>query len=82
VSGATDSLWGKSVYVTAAIGGAGTALIGTRANAQVWRKGGVSVEASNSHSTFFAINLVAIRAEERLGLAVYRPGAYTELRLS
>jgi hypothetical protein len=30
----------------------------------------------------FRLNLVAIRAEERLGLAVYRPGAYTELRLS
>lgn len=82
VSGATDSLWGKAVYVTAAIGGAGTALVGTRAGAQVWRRGGVSVEASNSHSTYFAQNLVAIRAEERLGLALYRPQAYVELRLA
>jgi HK97 family phage major capsid protein len=82
VAGGNDSLWGKQVVVTAAIGGAGTALIGTRANAQVWRRGGVSVEASNSHSTYFANNLVAIRAEERLGLAVYRPTGYVELRLS
>jgi HK97 family phage major capsid protein len=82
VAGPTDSLWGKSVYVTAAIGGAGTALIGTRAGAQVWRRGGISVEATNSHSTFFALNLLAIRAEERLGLAVYRPSAFTEARLS
>ena len=36
-------------------------------------QGGVSVEATNSHCTYFANNLVAIRAEERLGLAVYRP---------
>lgn len=82
ITGAQDNIWGKSVYVTAAVGGAGTALIGTREGAQVWRKGGISVEATNSHSTFFALNLVAIRAEERLGLTVYRPGAYTEVRLS
>jgi HK97 family phage major capsid protein len=82
ISGAQDTVWGKPVYVTAAIGGAGTALIGTREGAQVWRKGGLSVEATNSHSTFFALNLIAIRAEERLGLTVYRPGAYTEARLS
>jgi HK97 family phage major capsid protein len=82
IQGAQDTIWNKPVYVTAAIGGAGTALIGTRAGAQVWRKGGISVEATNSHSTFFALNLIAIRAEERLGLAVYRPGAYTECRLA
>jgi len=42
----------------------------------------MSVEATNSHSTYFALNLLAIRAEERLGLAVYRPGAYVEVRLA
>jgi len=79
---ASDTLWNKPVYVTGAIGGAGTALIGTRAGAQVWRRGGISVEATNSHSTWFQLNLLAIRAEERLGLAVYRPGAYVEARLA
>ena len=82
ISGAQDIIWGKPVYVTAAIGNAGTALVGTRAGAQVWRKGGVSVEATNSHSTYFALNLVAIRAEERLGLTVYRPGAYVQVNLA
>jgi hypothetical protein len=42
----------------------------------------VSVEASNSHSNFFQVNLVALRAEERLGLAVYRAGGYVEARLA
>jgi len=78
----TDQLWGKPLYVTAAVGGAGTALIGTRPNAQVWRRGGVSVEASNSHASYFQLNLVALRAEERLGLAVYRPSGYVEARLA
>lgn len=76
VTGAQDYLWGKPVVVTTAIG-SGTALIGTSSAAQVWRRGGVSVEATNSHSTYFTNNLVAIRAEERLGLAVYRPKAFT-----
>ena len=81
VQGATDALWSKPVLVTGALG-AGTALVGTRAAAQVWRRGGLSVEASNSHSNFFQLNLVAIRAEERLGLAVYRPNGFVEVRLA
>jgi HK97 family phage major capsid protein len=81
VTGQTDSLWGKPVYVTAATG-AGTAVVGTRESAQVWRRGGMSVEASNSHSNYFQLNLVAIRAEERLGLAVYRPTGFVEVRLA
>jgi HK97 family phage major capsid protein len=81
VSGPTDTIWNKPTYVTGIIG-AGTALVGTRSNAQVWRKGGMSVEATNSNDTDFLLNLIAIRAEERLGLAVYRPTAYVEVRLS
>jgi HK97 family phage major capsid protein len=82
VSGALDSIWGKSVYVTSAIGNAGTALVGARAAGQVWSRGGVSVEATNSHSTYFTANLTAIRAERRLGLTLYRPQAMCEVRLA
>jgi HK97 family phage major capsid protein len=81
ITGASDYLWGKPIYVTSAIGGAGTALIGSRASAQVWSRGGLRVEASNSHSSFFTADLVAIRAERRLGLTVYRPDAFCEVRL-
>jgi HK97 family phage major capsid protein len=81
VNGALDSLWNKPVYVTATIG-AGTALTGSTSAAQVWRKGGISVDASNSHNDYFQRNLVALRAEERLALAVYRPAAFTEIRLA
>jgi HK97 family phage major capsid protein len=81
VAGATDSLWSKPVYVTGVLG-AGTALVGTRAAAQVWRRGGLSVDASNSHNDYFQRNLVALRAEERLGLTVYRPTGFVEVRLA
>jgi HK97 family phage major capsid protein len=56
--------------------------VGSRSAAQVWRRGGLSVEATNSHADYFQRNLVAIRAEERLGLAVYRPTGFVEVRLA
>jgi HK97 family phage major capsid protein len=72
----TPQLWGYPVAVTPSIV-VNTALVGAfRQCAQVFRKGGVRVEASNSHMDFFVKNLVAIRAEERLALAVYRPAAF------
>jgi HK97 family phage major capsid protein len=73
-AGAT--IWGLRVVVTEAIA-SGTALVGSFMQAaQVYRRGGVTVEASNSHSDFFRKNLTAIRAESRLALAVYRPESF------
>ena len=70
------TLWGLRVVVTTAVT-EGAPIIGAFGTAaQVYRKGGLSVEASNSHSTYFAENKTAIRAEERLALAVYRPEAF------
>lgn len=69
-------LWGYPVAVTPSIV-ANTGLVGAfKQAAQFFRKGGLRVEASNSHSDFFVKNLVAIRAEERGALAVYRPAAF------
>jgi HK97 family phage major capsid protein len=81
VTGANDTLWNKPVYVTSALG-AGTALVGSSQTAKVWNRGGLSVEVSNSHASYFTTNLVAIRAERRLGLTLFRPGAFCEVRLS
>lgn len=72
-------LWGKRVVATPAMP-ATTALVGAfQQGAQIFRKGGITVEASNSHNDFFQKGIVAIRAEERVALAVYRPGAFGEV---
>ena len=71
-----ESLFGKRVVVTTSIS-RGVALVGAFATgAQIFRRGGLMVEASNSHSDYFQRNLTAIRAETRLALAVYRPEAF------
>jgi HK97 family phage major capsid protein len=71
-----DELWGMRVSVTSAIP-VDTALVGAfGTQAQVFRRNGLTVEASNSHADFFQRNLTAVRAEERLALAVYRPAAF------
>jgi HK97 family phage major capsid protein len=70
------TLWGLPGAVTPSIV-ANTALVGAfRSCAQIFRRGGVRVESSNSHASFFISNLVAIRAEERLALAAYRDAAF------
>lgn len=69
-------LWGKRVVPTPRMASL-TALVGAFAlGGQVFRKGGLTVEASNSHKDNFQRNETAIRAEERALLAVYRPGAF------
>lgn len=69
-------LWGMEIRETTAqtqntavVGAFGTA-------AQVFRRGGITVTASTEHASYFIENKVAILAEERLGLAVYRPNAF------
>jgi HK97 family phage major capsid protein len=73
---AGETAWGLPVAITSAIA-ENTALVGAFGTmAQVFYRGGLTVEASNSHSDFFQRNLTAIRAERRLALAVYRPQAF------
>jgi HK97 family phage major capsid protein len=68
-----ESLWGKRVVVTTAAN-PGSALVGAfGTGVQLFRRGGLTVEASNSHEDFFRLDLVAIRAETRVALHVARP---------
>lgn len=71
-----ETYWGLPVVVTSAMT-LNTALVGAFSTmAQVFYRGGLTVEASNSHADFFQLNQTAIRAERRLALAVYRPSAF------
>jgi HK97 family phage major capsid protein len=75
-----DSIWHTRV-VLSNYTGAGTALVGNFGQGcHIWRRGGVSVELSNSHQDYFQRNLVAAGAESRLAMGVYRPVAITEVR--
>lgn len=69
-------LWGLPVTVSVRMP-AGTAVVGNfGVGGQIFRKGGITVEATNSNNDDFVKNLVTIRAEERLLLAIYRPNAF------
>ena len=74
-------LWGQRTVVTPAIA-AGTVLVGAFTQAAtLYRKGGVRVESTNSHDDDFTNNLVTIRAEERIALAVRQPLGFVKLTL-
>lgn len=75
-------VWGLRTVVTPAIA-AGTALVGAYGQAAtLYRKGGVRVESTNSHDSDFTSNLVTVRAEERVALAVRRPAGFVKVTLS
>lgn len=68
--------WGVPVLSTTAIT-AGTALAGAfRTAAQIFRRQGLTIESTNSHASLFVSNIVTIRAEQRLALAVYQPAKF------
>lgn len=74
-----QTLWGKPVILSSVVG-LGTALVGSFGQAaMLYRRGGVTVEATNSHLDFFTHNQVAIRAESRQALGVFRPESFTEV---
>lgn len=73
------SLWGLNVCVSTAVA-AGTIVVGAfKTCASVVSHGGVSVEAVNTNEDDFVKNLMTIRAEERMALAVRRPAGFVKL---
>lgn len=72
-------MWGIPVVSTTAIA-AGTALVGAfRTAAQIFRRQGLTIESTNSHASLFVSNIVTIRAEQRLALAVYQPPKFCSI---
>lgn len=69
-------LWGLKVIVTPRLA-AGTVVVGGfQECAQLFRRQGVTVEMTNSNEDDFKRNLLAIRAESRAALVVYRPAGF------
>lgn len=75
-------VWGLRTVVTPAMT-QGTALVGAFAQAAtLYRKGGVRVESTNAHASDFTSNLVTMRVEERVALAVRRPTGLVKTTLT
>lgn len=72
-------MWGYPGRVTTGIT-ENTGLVGAfRTYSQVFRREGLRVIASTEHASFFVENKVALLAETRLALAVYRPAAFASV---
>lgn len=72
-------IWGLNTVVTTAIT-QGTALVGAfKLGAMIFDRLGVTVETTNSDASDFQYNRIAIRVEERLGIAVWRPTAFCKV---
>lgn len=75
-------LWGTRTVVSSAVP-VGTAVVGAFGSAaMLFRKGGVRVDIANQNADDFEYNRVTIRAEERVGLAVYVPQAFAKVTLA
>lgn len=75
-------VWGLRTIVTPSIA-QGTAVVGAfRQSATVYRKGGIRVESTNSHSDDFTTNKITVRAEERLALAVRKPAGIVKVTIT
>lgn len=76
------TLWGRPVVATQAMD-AGDFLVGAfRMGAQGWDREDAAVEISLEDSSNFTTNSVTIRCEERVGLTVFRPEAFTRGQLT
>jgi len=75
-----DAIWGVKVVITPAVP-VGKILVGAfDTAAQIFRKQGITIEMTNSNVDDFQNGLVTVRADERLALAIYRPGAFGIVR--
>lgn len=73
------TFWGKRVVVTVAVA-VGRPVIGCwKLGAQYFMREGMRIETTNSNEDDFKRNLVAVRFEERLALATYRPSCFLEV---
>jgi HK97 family phage major capsid protein len=72
-------IWGLNVVPTTAIA-AGTSLVGDfRLGATLWDRQEATIYITDSHASNFTANVLTLLAELRVGLAIHRLGAFTEI---
>lgn len=80
--GPPGTVWGLPVVRTRSITTL-TALVGDfGGGGQIFDRMGIEVRTSDSHSTYFTENKVAILAEERVAVAWYRPDFFVNVTLT
>lgn len=79
---ALQGLWGQIRQVRTRAVDQGTAIVGDFGRgARLFRKGGLRVDSTNAHDTWFAENKVAVRAEIRSVTGVTYPNYFAEVQL-
>lgn len=74
-----ERVWGLPVVVTTAET-ENTALLGDfQLYSEIFRRRGSNIKVSDSHSDYFAKGKLAIRADKRLALAIYRASAFCKV---
>ena len=68
-------IWGIPTYVSNSVS-QGTVLVGDFTGASVLRHGGVNVAMTDSDGDDFSHDIITVRMEERIALAVYYPKAF------
>lgn len=75
-------LWGLKAVVTTAVP-QGTVLVGGfQECGQIFRRSGIILDMTNSNNNDFETDLITLKAEERLALAVYRPAGFGKVTLT
>jgi HK97 family phage major capsid protein len=74
-----ERVWGLPVVVTTAET-ENTALLGDfQLYSEIFRRRGANIKVSDSHSDYFSKGKLAIRADKRLALAIYRASAFCKV---
>ena len=75
-------IWGVKAVITTAVA-QGTVLVGGfQECGQIFRRSGITLDMTNSNNNDFETDLVTLKAEERLALAVYRPAGFGRVTLT
>lgn len=76
---AMPDIWGVRTVVTTAVPVGGAVVGAFRIGATVYYRNGLTVDATNSNENDFELNLITLRAEQRLALAILRPAAFVKM---